>query len=212
MKGIIFDLDGVIVSTDHYHYLAWKDMANSINIDFNEKTNDRLRGVSRRESLEIILSLGNISLPEEKKLELMNKKNNYYVSLLDNISSKDILPGVLELLNYLKNNNYKVAIGSSSKNTKKILEKIGLLYSFDAIADGTDIINSKPAPDVFLVASKKLNLNPSECMVIEDAIAGIEAAKAAGMFAVGIKDATNCNLCDLKVSSMQDIIYYLNNN
>lgn len=212
MKGIIFDLDGVIVSTDHYHYLAWKDMANSINIDFNEKTNDRLRGVSRRESLEIILSLGNISLPEEKKLELMNKKNNYYVSLLDNISSKDILPGVLELLNYLKNNNYKVAIGSSSKNTKKILEKIGLLYSFDAIADGTDIINSKPAPDVFLVASKKLNLNPSECMVIEDAIAGIEAAKAAGMFAVGIKDATNCNLCDLKISSMQDIIYYLNNN
>lgn len=212
MKGIIFDLDGVIVSTDHYHYLAWKDMSNSINIDFNEKTNDRLRGVSRRESLEIILSLGNISLPEEKKLELMNKKNNYYVSLLDNISSKDILPGVLELLNYLKNNNYKVAIGSSSKNTKKILEKIGLLYSFDAIADGTDIINSKPAPDVFLVASKKLNLNPSECMVIEDAIAGIEAAKAAGMFAVGIKDATNCNLCDLKVSSMQDIIYYLNNN
>lgn len=212
MRGIIFDLDGVIVSTDHYHYLAWKNMANSINVDFNEKTNDRLRGVSRRESLEIILSLGNISLPEEKKLELMNKKNNYYVSLLDNISSKDILPGVLELLNYLKNNNYKVAIGSSSKNTKKILEKIGLLYSFDAIADGTDIINSKPAPDVFLVASKKLNLNPSECMVIEDAIAGIEAAKAAGMFAVGIKDATNCNLCDLKVSSMQDIIYYLNNN
>ena len=209
IKAIIFDLDGVIVSTDDFHYQAWKLMADKEDIYFNREINNRLRGVSRRESLEIVLEKAIKQYMESEKLALMEFKNREYVKLLDTLSKNAILPGVTELLAYLKNKNYLVAIGSSSKNTKKILRQIELLDCFDAIADGTDIIRSKPAPDVFLAAAKKLNINPKECAVIEDALAGIKAAKSAGMLAIAIHDAAKYNEADIIIQKPTDLITIL---
>ncbi len=206
LKGIIFDLDGVIVTTDQYHYQAWKKMADKENIYFDEEINHRLRGVSRMASLEIILEKANKSYTDEEKKALTDYKNDYYKKLLQDLSPQDILPNVLKVLDTLKKNNYKIAIGSSSKNTKLILKQIGLSHSFDAIADGTDIKRSKPHPDVFLIAAERLNLKPFECAVIEDADAGIEAAKNAKMYAIGIGAATNSELCDAKITDIKEVI------
>lgn len=209
IKGIIFDLDGVIVSTDKLHFQAWKYMADKENIYFDEEINNSLRGISRKESLEIILKKSNKKYSEEEKLKLMDIKNSYYVNLLDFLSPSDKLKDVDLLLSELKSKNIKIAIGSSSKNTKKILKQIGLIDSFDAIADGNEIKNSKPDPEVLLLASKKLNLKPSECAVIEDAVAGIEAAKRGGMIAFAIKDAKKSNLAEYKLDKLIDVIKYL---
>ena len=206
IEAVIFDLDGVIVTTDNFHYLAWKKIADKENIYFDEKINNRLRGVSRKESLEIILEKANKEYTKIEKNILIEEKNKYYVNLLSSLTSKDILSNIEILLKKLNANNIKVAIGSSSKNTKLILKQIGLLDSFDAISDGNDINKSKPDPEVFLVAAKKLNIKPDNCMVIEDAVAGIKAAKNAGMFAIGIGDATSSNLCDAKINNIIEII------
>ncbi|MDD5898245.1 MAG: beta-phosphoglucomutase [Clostridia bacterium] len=187
--GVIFDLDGVIVSTDNCHYLAWKRMADEEGIPFDRKVNERLRGVSRMESLAIILERASRAYTQEEKLALAERKNGYYVQLIGQLTQNDILPGALDTLRLLKEQNVKVAIGSSSRNTPIILRQIGLSDAFDAIADGNAIRNSKPDPEVFLLAARLLGLAPANCLVVEDADAGVQAALAGGMRALGVGSA-----------------------
>lgn len=190
-KAIIFDLDGVVVSTDNCHYEAWKQLADEEGIYFDRTINERLRGVSRMESLEIVLEKAEKDYTDAEKLEMAERKNGYYKEKIKLLDSSAILDGALEFINKAKSLGVKVAIGSSSKNTIAILEQVGCKEIFDAIADGNDIKNSKPAPDVFLVAAERIGIDPAECMVAEDADAGVEAALAAGMdvLAVGYASA-----------------------
>ncbi|EGT3617241.1 beta-phosphoglucomutase [Clostridium perfringens] len=212
IKAVIFDLDGVIVSTDEYHYQAWKSISDKEDIYFDRSINNRLRGVSRAESLEIVLEKANREYTQAEKEVLLEEKNNIYKYLLKNLSSSDILPGVSEVLDYLKSKKIKVAIGSSSKNTSLILQKIGLLNSFDAIVDGTMIKKSKPDPEVFILAADKLNLLPEECIVVEDAKAGVEAALAGNMKVVAIGDAVKCNKANFNLDNLKDLITIINKN
>ena len=187
--AFIFDLDGVIVDTAKYHYLAWRNLANALGFDFTEEQNELLKGVSRVKSLEILLSLGKVNLSEEKKQTLLLQKNKEYLEYVNKMTSEEILPGVNDLLNFLEINDIKYALGSASKNAPLILEKVGLLNRFTAIVDGNDVSKAKPDPEVFLIGAKKLGINPENCVVVEDAIAGIEAANAAKMISIGIGDA-----------------------
>lgn len=184
--GVIFDLDGVIVSTDNCHYQAWQRMADEEGIEFNRTINERLRGVSRMESLEIILEKAQKAYTEEEKVQLAARKNAYYVELIQSLTEEDILPGALDTLQLLKENGVKIAIGSSSRNTPIILKQIGLQNAFDAVADGNAIKNSKPDPEVFVLAAKLLNLDPANCLVVEDADAGVEAGLGGGMKVLGV--------------------------
>ncbi len=187
--AFIFDLDGVIVDTAKYHYLAWKNLANALSFDFTEEQNELLKGVSRIQSLEILLSIGKVNLSEEKKQVLLLQKNKEYLEYVNKMTSEEILPGVNDLLNFLEINDIKYALGSASKNAPLILDKVGLLNRFTAIVDGNDVSKAKPDPEVFLIGAKKLGVNPENCVVVEDAIAGIEAANAAKMISIGIGDA-----------------------
>ena len=204
IEAVIFDLDGVIVTTDDYHYEAWKKIADQENIYFDREINERLRGVSRMESLEIILEKSSKIYNEEEKIELATRKNDYYKNLLENLTKEDILPGILETLNFLENKKIKTAIGSSSKNTIFILNKIGLIDKFDAIVDGTMIKNSKPAPEVFLQAAEKVGIKAEKCLVVEDADAGVEAGKRAGMRVLGVGSAKNNENADYKSENMEE--------
>lgn len=191
LQGVIFDLDGVIVSTDDCHYRAWKKMADEEGIEFDREINERLRGVSRMDSLEIILEKTTKAYSDAEKQEMATRKNNYYVELIGALTPADILPGAMDVLNWLKEHGIKVAIGSSSRNTPIILRQIGLDGFFDAVADGNQITRSKPDPEVFLLAAKLLGLDPAVCMVVEDADAGVEAALAGGMRVLGVGSAMN---------------------
>lgn len=209
--GVIFDLDGVIVSTDNCHYLAWKRMADEEGIAFDRQVNERLRGVSRMESLAIILEKAARSYTEEEKQEMAARKNAYYVELIGSLTAGDILPGAMDVLHLLKEKGVKAAIGSSSRNTPIILRQIGLSDAFDAVADGNAIRNSKPDPEVFLLAAKLLNLSPANCLVVEDADAGIEAALAGGMRCLGVGSASRnesatFTAADLAQADMQAIL------
>lgn len=186
MELVIFDLDGVIVSTDAFHYKAWKSLANKYFFIFNEEINHLLRGVSRAESLKIILDVNGRDVDSETFEKMLDEKNDLYRSSLGMLDSTHILPGVNKLLKDLKENGIKVAIGSSSKNAPMILKQIGLAEAFDVIVDGNSLVHSKPHPEVFLKAAKALEISPDQCLVYEDASAGIEAAKAAGMYAIGV--------------------------
>jgi len=188
-KAFIFDLDGVIVDTAKYHFLAWRNLANELGFEFTEEHNELLKGVSRVRSLEILLSIGNVKLSEEEKQRYLVKKNTEYLSYVNQMASDEILPGISELLDYLDVNKIKYALGSASKNAPLILEKVGLLNRFTAIVDGNDVSKAKPDPEVFLIGAKKLNMKPKDCIVVEDAIAGVEAANAAKMMSIGIGDA-----------------------
>jgi len=188
-KGIIFDLDGVICSTDEYHYQAWKALATRLNIPFDHTVNNRLRGVSRMESLEIILEKAEQGYTDAEKLAFAEEKNTLYRQLLANMSSDDLADEVRNTLHTLRGAGLKLAIGSSSKNTPFILESIGLSGFFDAVADGNMITHSKPHPEVFLKAADMIGLSPSECLVVEDAHAGVEAAVAGGFDCAAIGDA-----------------------
>ena len=188
-KGIIFDLDGVLVSTDECHYLAWKRLAEEEGIYFDRTINMRLRGVSRMESLEIVLEKADKEYSAEEKSEMAARKNGYYVEMIQKIDSSAILEGAVEFCEKMRKAGALLAIGSSSKNTKLILKQVGLLDCFDAIADGNDIRNSKPDPEVFLCAAEKLKLDPEACMVVEDADAGVEAALAAHMDVMAVGSA-----------------------
>lgn len=207
MRAIIFDLDGVIVFTDQFHYQAWKKMADDMGIYFDEAINNRLRGVSRAESLEIILErYEGEPLSQAKKAELMESKNNTYRELLSTMTPADVKDEVRKTLAELRNRGYKLAIGSSSKNAKFILQQVGLTDAFDAISDGTNISKSKPDPEVFLKAAQFLGAEPEECWVVEDAYAGIDAAKNAGMKAIGIGDASSYEKADERIASFSEIL------
>lgn len=188
VKAFIFDLDGVIVDTAKYHYLAWKKIANQLGIDFTHEHNELLKGVSRVRSLDIILELGNVEASQEDKDKWLVQKNEDYLSYLVTMDESEILPGVMPILNYLKNNKQGIALGSASKNAKPILEKTGIMSYFDAIVDGNDVSNAKPDPEVFLQAAKLLNASNENSIVFEDSVAGIQAANIANMTSVGIGD------------------------
>ena len=204
-RAIIFDLDGVIVSTDGFHYKAWKAMADKEGIYFDETINNRLRGVSRMESLAIILERASKAYTDEEKNAMATAKNEIYRESLSQLTPDDILPGVMDMLTALRAKGLKLAIGSSSKNTPVILNQIGLGDYFDAVADGNQIKNSKPDPEVFLLAAELLGIPPQDCVVVEDAYAGIDAAKAGGMKAVGVGDASKYEKSDITGATMADI-------
>ena len=189
-KAFIFDLDGVIVDTAKYHYLAWKKIANELDIDFTHEHNELLKGVSRVRSLDIILDLGKIEASQEDKDKWLFEKNENYLSYLVDMDDSEILPGVLPILKYLKEKKQLIALGSASKNARPILEKTGTLDYFDAIVDGNDVSNAKPDPEVFLLAAKLLGIKPEDSIVFEDSVAGIQAANIGGMISVGIGEAS----------------------
>ena len=197
IQGVIFDLDGVIVTTDNCHYLAWKKMADEEGIPFDRNVNERLRGVSRMESLEIVLERAQKSYTDADKQALASGKNAYYVEYIKGLTALDILPGVQANLDELRRAGIKIAIGSSSKNTPIILRQIGLASAFDAVADGNHIKNSKPDPEVFLKAAEFLDIPAKNCLVVEDADAGIIAAKRAGMKTISVNKAQGADFhCD----------------
>lgn len=186
IQACIFDLDGVIVDTAVYHYQAWKRLANELGFDFTESQNERLKGISRIRSLELILEWGGIHKTAAEQQELATRKNDWYVSMINKMTPQEILPGAKEFLEQVRGAGLKTALGSASKNSSTILERTGLLPLFDVIVDGNSVTASKPDPEVFLKCAAALGIAPEHCVVFEDAIAGIEAAKAAGMDAVGI--------------------------
>lgn len=205
IKAVIFDLDGVLVTTDDCHYRAWKRMADEENISFDRETNHRLRGVSRMESLGIILEKAPKVYSILEKAALAERKNTYYKNLIRSLGPEAILPGAMATLNALRSSGLRLAIGSSSKNTPAILNQVGIADLFDAVADGNQIKNSKPAPDVFLLAAKKLNLSPSDCLVVEDADAGVEAALTAGMLVLAVGAAKGHPRAHLHAGTLEDI-------
>ncbi|WP_458121409.1 beta-phosphoglucomutase [Paenibacillus sp. Z6-24] len=207
IKAVIFDLDGVIVSTDQYHYQAWKKMSDEEGIKFNETINNRLRGVSRMESLEIILEKAERTYTPEEKQALAERKNTYYRESLNEVKPEDMLPGAKHTIEELKKRGVKIAIGSSSKNTPTILKQIGLADAFDAVADGNDITRSKPDPEVFLLAAERLGVPPEECLVVEDAEAGVQAAIAGGMNVAAVGDAgLHSQDADYRMESVDEIL------
>ena len=209
MKGFIFDLDGVIVSTDGLHYLAWKQMADKEGIYFDEEINNRLRGVSRMASLDIILERAEKAYSAEEKEQLATYKNDVYKELLKKLTPADRLSGVTDTLNTLRQRGYKLAIGSSSKNTPAILKYIGLEGFFDAVSDGNNITNSKPDPEVFIKGAMFLGIDCGECYVVEDAKAGVDAGKAGGFTTIAIGDAygyENANYSIKHFGEISDII------
>lgn len=205
-KGIIFDLDGVICFTDRFHYLAWKALADREGIFFDEAINNRLRGISRMESLDIILEKAERHYSDEEKHKLSEDKNQLYRQHLKGMTEKDLSEETLNTLKELRNRGYLLAIGSSSKNTPLILEKVGLSSFFDAVSDGNNITKTKPDPEVFLKAAEFLHLEPSECTVIEDAESGVLAAHAAGMKAVAVGAAANNNAGDWNIHNISDLL------
>ncbi len=207
IKGFIFDLDGVIVFTDKLHYQAWKRMADRLGISFDETVNDRLRGVSREESLDIILeNYHGPALGAEEKRRLAEEKNSYYRELLEELTPEAVEKNVKDTLVKLRERGFKLAIGSSSKNAGLILERTGIAGLFDAVSDGNNIQRSKPDPEVFLKAAAFLGLEPGDCAVIEDAEAGIRAAKAGGMFAVAVHSAVGCPLADESLKTFEELL------
>ncbi len=185
-KGFIFDLDGVIVDTAKYHFLAWKDLANSIGVNFTHEQNEQLKGVSRVKSLEKILAWGNKTISEKQFQDLMTEKNEDYLHYINKMDDSEILPDVPRVLNFLRKNNQPIALGSASKNARTILAQVNLLNKFDAIVDGTNVSKAKPDPEVFLIAADLIKVNPKHCIVFEDSLAGIEAANTANMLSIGI--------------------------
>ncbi|WP_417290400.1 beta-phosphoglucomutase [Corallibacter sp.] len=204
-KGFIFDLDGVIVDTAKYHFLAWKKLANSIDVDFTETQNEQLKGVSRVKSLEKILSWGNKTISEDEFMALMAKKNDDYLSYIDKMGESEILPDVPKILNHLNENNQGVALGSASKNARKILQKVNLISNFQAIVDGNDVSKAKPDPEVFLIGAKALNQKPENCIVFEDSVAGVQAANNADMISIGIGDKTVLSEADYVFKDFTEI-------
>ncbi|MDQ7959934.1 beta-phosphoglucomutase [Flavobacterium lindanitolerans] len=188
-KAFIFDLDGVIVDTAKYHYLAWQKIANQLGIEFTPEHNEELKGVSRVRSLELILQLGKIEASQEDKDKWLTQKNEDYLSYLVDMDDSELLAGVLPVLRYLKERKQLIALGSASKNARPILEKTGIIHYFDAIVDGNDVSNAKPDPEVFLRAAELLNTAPENAIVFEDSVAGIQAANIANMTSVGIGEA-----------------------
>lgn len=209
VNGIIFDLDGVICSTDELHYRAWKELADSIGVRFDREINKRLRGVSRMDSLGIILEGGKNDYTPAEREKLAEAKNTAYRKLLEKMTPSDVSGEVRATLAALKDRGYRLAIGSSSKNTPPILEKTGMRRYFDAVSDGNNITRSKPDPEVFLKAAEFIGLSPAECLVVEDAVAGIDAGIAGGFRTAAIGDAVGYAKADISLSSFSDLLKYV---
>jgi len=195
-KAFIFDLDGVIVDTAKYHFIAWQKLAQELGIDFTPEHNEQLKGVSRQQSLEIILNIGNATATNEQKTKWLTQKNDEYLSYISQIDQSEILGGVLPVLDYIKSKNQKIVLGSASKNARLILEKTGIMSYFDAIIDGNDVSKAKPDPEVFALGAQKVGIEPENCIVFEDSIAGIQAANIAGMTSIGIGEKDILNEAD----------------
>jgi len=187
-KGFIFDLDGVIVDTAKYHYLAWKKLANQLGFEFTKEQNELFKGVSRKRCLEILLEIGHIDATQEQFDTWMVEKNIDYLAYIENMDASEILPDVPKILKFLKEREIPIALGSASKNARPILEKVNLLHYFDVIVDGNNVTKAKPDPEVFLLAAKQLGVKSKDCIVFEDAVAGVKAANAAKMISIGIGD------------------------
>lgn len=205
VKACLFDLDGVIVDTAKYHYLAWRRLANELGFDFTEHDNERLKGVSRTRSLEILLEIGGLELDEQTKEELAAKKNGWYVEYIKKMDASEILPGVQAFFAALKGAGIKIALGSASKNAGLILNNIGMVDAFDAVIDGNHVSKAKPDPEVFLMGAKTLGVAPEECVVFEDAEAGIEAAINAGMKCVGVGSPETLREANFVIATFEEM-------
>lgn len=206
MKGAIFDLDGVIVDTAKYHYLAWRELAKELGFEFLESHNERLKGVSRMRSLEILLEVGGIEASEEQKQKMAEEKNSRYVKMLENLDKSELLEGAEEYLRSLKAKGVRISLGSASKNAPLILEKLGITELFDAIVDGNSVSKAKPDPEVFLKGAEMLGLNPADCVVFEDSQAGIEAARNAGCGVIAIDKGGVLYDADKYVKCLGDLL------
>lgn len=203
IKACIFDLDGVVVDTAKYHYIAWEKIAKDLGFSFSQQENERLKGVSRMDSLDILLQLGNRSIDAAKKEELATIKNNLYVSYILKMTPDEILPGVISFLDELRANGVRVALGSASKNAMFILDRINLADKFDAVIDGNKVSKAKPDPEVFLKGAAELCIEPQNCVVFEDAQAGIDAARNAGMNIIGIGRSDNLKNADFVIPGFE---------
>lgn len=204
-KGVIFDLDGVIVDTAKYHFLAWKKLADSLGFEFTETHNELLKGVSRTRSLEILLNIGNVTLSDTEKQKFLISKNIEYLGYIEKMGVDEILPGVLGILDFLDQKKVNYVLGSASKNAELILKQVNLFHRFYGIVDGNHVSKAKPDPEVFLIGAKKLNLEPKNCIVFEDAIAGVEAAKIANMMAIGVGDKEILNKADFVFKDLTEM-------
>lgn len=205
IQACLFDLDGVIVDTAKYHYLAWKRLANELGFDFTEHDNERLKGVSRVRSLEILLEIGGLTLDEATRAQLAAKKNDWYVAMIQRMDQSEVLPGAREFLAAARAAGLKTALGSASKNAMLILRNIGLVEAFDVIVDGNRTTAAKPDPEVFLLGAQELHVDPAACVVFEDAEAGIEAATRAGMHSVGIGSPATLSKADFVIAGLHEM-------
>jgi beta-phosphoglucomutase len=201
-RAALFDLDGVLVDTAKYHYLAWKNLAHELGFDFSEKDNERLKGVSRMRSLDILLEIGGLTFDEETKNRLAAQKNEEYVNYIRDMDETELLPGAKECLSELRSRNIKIALGSASRNASLILENLKIGHLFDAVIDGNKAQRAKPDPQVFLLGAQELGVDPADCVVFEDAEAGIQAARAAEMYVVGVGDPDILAVADMVVPGL----------
>jgi beta-phosphoglucomutase len=204
IEACLFDLDGVVVDTAKYHFIAWRALAEELGFEFTHDDNERLKGVSRMQSLEILLEIGGLQFSDQKKLAMAEKKNALYVNYIEKMTPDEILPGVEKFLQELRDSGIKIALGSASKNAPMILDRIQLTRLFDAVVDGNSISEAKPNPEVFLKGAEKLGIQPENCIVFEDAIAGIEAARNANMHCVGIGEPETLGMADLVIPGFQN--------
>ena len=204
VKALLFDLDGVIVSTEKNHFEAWQQTANKLGISFTEHDNEALKGVNRVDSLRKILSLGDLAISEQEFEALLTYKNEVYLASISNLSTSDILPGVMDLLKSAKAKGIKIGLGSSSKNAPMILERLGIKSWFDVLIDGNGVKNPKPDPEVFLNGAKSLGLLPSECLVFEDALSGVKAAKDGGFIAIGVGNPMLKGIADVYLNELTE--------
>ena len=204
IKGFIFDLDGVITDTAELHYEAWKHLSDDMDWEFNRELNEKLRGISRMDSIKVIMDHNHVTLDDATVAELATKKNDIYVASLDHMTPDDYLPGALELLTHLRSEGFKVALGSASKNAIKVLKQLNATHFFDVIGDGNSVSKSKPEPDIFLYAAEKLGLPPENCIVFEDAEKGIDAAKAGKFHNVGIGPEERVGHADIRFDTMKE--------
>ena len=209
IKAVIFDLDGVIVDTAKFHYIAWKEMATGLGFDFTEKENEWLKGVSRMRSLDILLEIGKVTKSEEEKRLLAESKNERYLEFVRRMSEEEILPGVTRFLDDLRSNGILIALGSASKNAPLILERIQLMEKFDVVVDGNSVLKAKPDPEVFLKCAELLNVEPGLCLVFEDAQAGIEAALNGGMKVIGVGSPDDLSYADHFIPGFKKLDYEL---
>lgn len=207
IKVCIFDLDGVIVDTANYHFLAWQSICSELGIKFLEEDNERLKGISRVESLEILLEIGKMELAPDLKVKYLQLKNEKYLEYIGQMNASEMLPGVLEFMEELKLNQVKIGLGSASRNARRILNALNINHYFDVVVDGNNVVNHKPDPEVFLKGADQMNVPPESCVVFEDSIAGIEAAKAANFIAVGVGDKNVLGSANFVIEGFSNFTY-----